>query len=188
MVYMNGVLEIRRVITIFLTIIAIIIAGLYFYSHNVTTYFRPDDTIYHCKSDGFNYYLFFNGGDEMVMIYSDEYVTSFGKATYSCSGYYWNHLFGDLYFRTKSLLSITNVEEANPATIITNCNTNFYVDGFESTKRKENAESIGVTTKFDILFYNDGILFDGMRFNNTDKIDDVLSENVRLFIDLDLGK
>ena len=176
----------KKVLVVIAVILVVAIIGLYFYVHNVHTYFSPESDVYYCKQDGVNTYVYFEG-DMFYVVQADEYVTAFAKTGYKTVGEYWNRLFGGLYFQTHSLLSITNVPDgAKPATVIMiceSCDIATYDDDNEKFVKYKNDDVIGTTINSAMFFYDDSMIFDGVLLNKVNGIDSVLAELVRLFID-----
>ena len=151
-------------------------------------YYVPDEGYYKITDDGnVTIYLHINGGI-IETLYTDEYCTLFGKATYDTTWEIWQHFAGDLYFRSDSLLSAKLApEECHPATVKMKCTDNRYCDtliesdGFVVLK---NEDSIGTRQTIDIYFYDDYIIVDGKKYEKMETLDnEVLGELIRLIID-----
>ena len=180
----------KKILFAVVAIIVICVVVLSFYVHNVISYFYPDDSFYYSRLDGTDIYVFFDmDNDKFVIISSDEYRTAFSKTTYSIEGNFWNHLFGPLYFRSNSLLSITSAKDvplgAKPATVYMHCSESYYVMTYDEDVGMERQEDFDVEGEnFTSIFYfcDDGIVLDGIEFKKVDAVESVLAELVRLFI------
>lgn len=171
--------------------VAILIAAgiLYLYVENVTIYFSVDNEIYYANIDGVDTYFSFSDGklEQYLLTYVDderEITDKIGKTTYSYSGYYWKKFIGSLYFSGNSFASLENVETGTkPATVVLSCKDFKVFDCFYAEIDTSSAGMIGQSVKFDIYFYEDGMLMDGVIFQRIEEFPEKIVGDIE-FLDV----
>lgn len=172
-------------------LIAIVVFAVVFRVSFVYENYVPDEGYYKiADNEDSRIYLHINGY-EVEMLYGDEYCTLFGKATYDTSWNIWQHLVGDLYFRSDSLLSAKMApEECHPTTVRMKCTDNLYCDTLIESDDfvvMRNDAAIGDTQTIDIYFFDEYITVEGEKYEKMESLDDeVLGELIRLFIEPEL--
>ena len=173
-------------------IIAIIVLAVAFRITFIYENYVPDEAYYKIEdNEESRIYLHIKGYD-LEMLYGDQYCTLFGKATYDTSWNIWQHLVGDLYFRSENLLSAKIApEECQPTTVRMKCTDNLYCDTLIESDDfvvMRNDAAIGDTQTINIYFFDDYITVEGERYEKMESLDDeVLGELIRLFIDPELN-
>ena len=168
-------------------ICGVAIACVLFKVYFIGTVFTPEEGYYDISTEeGVRTYLHVDG-DSLEMIYSDEYNTIFGKATYKTSWQVWNHMWRDLYFREDSLLSAKLApEECQPVTVTMKCTHNYYCDTFSNDGFDVLSydDAVGTVVNMEIFFFDDYIITNGVTAEKMDSLEDpVLEEMIRLFIE-----
>ena len=181
----------KIIFSLLILIIVISSVAVYIYVYNISRYLDVEDSLYVANIDGTDVYVHFTDNHEIELVGADEYRLYISKTCYKYTGYYWNRLFGNLYFSEKNISSLSNVDDgATPATAVLVCEAAYYIDtisnGDSGIEAMEDTDMLNSSYKTEIMFYDDKLLMDGMLFTRTDDMDPVLAELVRLFIDVNL--
>lgn len=180
-----------NILIIIAVVLFLLVGILQFYVQNVSKLFNRCGEIYRCEQTttdeyGYDwktfYYLVFTDDWKIDLIVSDEYFTGISRLRYDYHVHTWNNI-GNVFFKTDSLLSATFIEEdVTPVTFNMNC---IQARGYNDTTTFEpDARDISTMTVH-AFFSNHNVNFDGIVFDKIEKLDPVLEEMMRLFLDND---
>lgn len=174
-------------LTIVLGIIAVAVFLVLINVYFSETIYHPVEGYYDLPTDDNNRVILYINDKTIEMIYTDEYNTVFGKASFKTNWKVWNHLIGNVFLRDNSFLSAkTAPKECVPVSVNMVCTKNYYCDVFANQGLDvcSNDESIGTAMNYTIFFFDDYIEINGEKIERKDSLgDDVLEEVIRLFID-----
>ena len=141
-------------------------------------------------------YIYFENG-RMYLLLADKYGVRCFREIFEYSIHPWDNI-GPIYFRTDNILSATSFKgEGRPITITTKCiqargyNTYLFEYDGESHYLLDDPifytfdvkEDEGVKTSSILIAKDDSIEFEGEIFTQVEKVDDVLLELTRLYLD-----
>ena len=181
----NDKKEMPIIVKVLIGVAIVIIILLYIVVYESSTIYEPKEGYYYLgEANGTEMYLhIYNFKTETLYVnYSDFMV---GKVCNQSEWTFWNHLIGKIYFKEKSVLSISFAPaDCQPATLRTKCTGSYYCQS--DYKVKEYKEAAGQIDVSEVLFYDDYIMLDGVAYDRIDPGSDkvrVVKELVRLYIE-----